>query len=99
MEKNPRERISIVLALVGLLVGGLALVVATVALSKANSLGKRVPTDLADQLVRLKVDLANSAAAADKASEDIVSLTRSTQSAFDSIGPDISKLNLRVQLL
>jgi hypothetical protein len=83
----------------GLFVAGLALLFATMALYKANSVGKRVPTNLVDQLARLKADFANAAAAADKASQDIVSLTRSTQSALDLVGPQIGILKQRVQQL
>jgi hypothetical protein len=82
-----------------LFVAGFASLFATLALYKANSVGKKVPPNLPDQLASLKADFANASAAADKANKDIVSLTRSTQSAFDSVGPQIGILKQRVQQL
>jgi hypothetical protein len=58
--------------LAGVVLGGLALLVAAAAYFRANS--------------------DHGAAAADKANADIASLHRSTQSAFDAVGPQIGKI-------
>jgi LysM repeat protein len=67
--------------------------------SKASSLGTRVPENLPDQLASLESSASSAATAADKASKDIVQLTRSTQAAFDSIGPEIGNLKASITKL
>jgi hypothetical protein len=87
------------LPVAGLLAGVLGLLLGGVALYKVNSLGKRVPENLPDQLASLESSSNAAATAADKASKDIVQLTRSTQAAFDSIGPEIGKIKMSVAKL
>jgi serine/threonine protein kinase len=87
------------LVVAGVLVSSLALYLAGVALVKVSSLGKRVPENLPDQLASLESSSSAAATAADKASKDIVQLTRSTQAAFDSIGPEIGNIKQRVEEL
>jgi len=99
MDTISRESNSSYLPVAGVLVGVLALILGGIALAKVSSLNKRVPEDLQDKLTSLESDTRNAASAADKATKDIVSLTRSTQSAFDSIGPEIGSLKDSVKKL
>lgn len=99
MDTISRESNSSYLPVAGVLVGVLALILGGIALVKVSSLNKRVPEDLLDRLTSAESDARNAASAADKASKDIISLTRSTQSAFDSIGPEIGGLKDSVKKL
>jgi LysM repeat protein len=99
MDTISRESSSSYLPVAGVLVGVVALILGGVALVKVSSLGKRVPEDLPDKLASIETDSRNAAASADKASKDIVSLTRSTQSAFDSIGPEIGGMKAAIAKL
>lgn len=99
MDTISRENNSSYLPIAGVLVGVLALIVAAAALIKVSSLGKRVPENLPDQLASLESKADSTASAADKASKDIVALTRSTQAAFDSIGPEIGNIKASVAKL
>jgi LysM repeat protein len=99
MDTISRENNSSYLPVAGVLVGVLALIIAGVALVKVSSLGKRVPENLPDQLASLESSSSTAATAADKASKDIVQLTRSTQAAFDSIGPEIGNLKASITKL
>jgi LysM repeat protein len=77
----------IIVGVIGLLLGGYS----AISLSKVNK-------TLADHQVKVdKVDAIEAQAgaagqAADKAKGDIASLTRSTQTAFDSVGPALAAL-------
>jgi len=99
MDTISRETNSSYLPVAGVLVGGLALILGIVALVKVGSLSKRVPEDLQDKLSSLDSDTRNAAAAADKASKDIVSLQHTSQAAFDMIGPEIGGLKDSVKKL
>jgi LysM repeat protein len=99
MDTISRENNSSYLPIAGVLVGVLALIVAAAALIKVSSLGKRVPENLPDQLASIESKADSTAAAADKASKDIGVLTRSTQAAFDSIGPEIGNIKASVTKL
>ena len=99
MDTISRDNNSSYLPVAGVLVGVLALIIAGVALVKVSSLGKRVPENLPDQLASLESSSNAAATAADKASKDIVQLTRSTQAAFDSIGPEIGNLKASITKL
>jgi serine/threonine protein kinase len=73
---------------------------------KLSSLDKRVPENLQERLTSAESDARNAlssarnaASIADKAGKDIVSLTRSTQTAFDAIGPEIGGLKDSVKNL
>lgn len=99
MDTISRESNSSYLPVAGVLVGVVALILGAVALVKVSSLGKRVPEDLQDRLASIETDSRNAAASADKAGKDIVSLTRSTQSAFDSIGPEIGGMKASIAKL
>jgi LysM repeat protein len=92
MDTISRESNSSYLPVAGVLVGVLALILGGFALVKVSSLNKRVPEDLQDKLSSLDSDTRNASAAADKASKGVDSLQRSTQAAFDSIGPEIVAL-------
>ena len=98
MDTISRESNTSYLPVAGVLVGVVALILGAVALVKVSSVGKRVD-DLTDKLAGIETDSRNAAASADKASKDIVSLTRSTQSAFDSIGPEIGNLKASIAKL
>jgi LysM repeat protein len=81
------------------------MVFCSVSLVKVNTLAKRVE-ELTDRLARveskaesLESSSTAAATAADKASKDIVQLTRSTQAAFDSIGPEIGNLKASITKL
>ena len=70
------------------MVGALALIVGAAGFFKANSLGKRVPDDLLDQLAKISAtegEARNAAASEDKANRDIAQLTGQTQKAVDAI--------------
>ncbi len=97
MDTISRESNSSYLPVAGVLVGGLALILGIVALIKVGSLSKRVPEDLQDKLTSLDSDTRNAAAAADKASKDIVKVANDTQVAFNSIGPAITALQESVK--
>jgi LysM repeat protein len=99
MDTISRESNSSYLPVAGVLVGGLALILGIVALVKVGSLSKRVPEDLQDKLTSLDSDTRNAAAAADKASKGVDSLQRSTQAAFDQIGPEVVTLKDSVKKL
>jgi len=89
MDTISRESNSSYLPVAGVLVGVLALILGGIALAKVSSLNKRVPEDLQDKLTSLTTDTQNAAAAAEKAGKGVDSLQRSTQAAFDSIGPEL----------
>ena len=99
MDTISRESNSSYLPVAGVVVGVVALVLGIAALAKVSSLSKKVPDDLQDRLTSAESDARNAASSADKASKDIVSLTHSTQSAFDSIGPEIGGLKDSVKKL
>ena len=99
MDTISRDSSSSYLPVAGVIVGVVALIVAAAALFKANSVGKRVPEDLPDQLASLKTSTENAAAAADKNGKDLVGLKNSIQSAFDSIGPEIVNLKASIAKL
>jgi LysM repeat protein len=99
MDTISRDSSSSYLPVAGVIVGVVALVVAAAALFKANSVGKRVPEDLPDQLASLKTNSDTAAAAADKSAKDIVTLKNSIQSAFDSIGPEIGNMKASIAKL
>lgn len=99
MDTISRESNSSYLPVAGVLVGVVALILGAVALVKVSSLGKRVPDDLQDKLASIETDSRNAAASADKAGKDIVSLTSSTQRAFDSIGPEIVGMRTSISKL
>jgi hypothetical protein len=82
-----------------LVLGVLALIAAIVAFIKADSLNKRVPANLPNQLASLASRADSTASATGKTNEDIVALTRSTQAAFDSIGPEIGNIKASVARL
>jgi LysM repeat protein len=99
MDTISRESNSSYLPVAGVLVGAVALILGIFALAKVSSLSKRVPEDLQDKLTSLSTDTQNASSAADKASKDIVTLKNSTQSAFDSIGPELVGLRDSVKKL
>lgn len=92
MDTISRESNTSYLPIAGVLVGVVALILGTVALVKVSSLSKRVPEDLTEQLQKLDSSTQSAMASADKANKGIDSLQRSTQAAFDSIGPEIVKI-------
>jgi LysM repeat protein len=99
MDTISRDSNTSYLPVAGVLVGVLALIVGAAGLFKANSVGKKVPDDLTDQLASLKSSSDGAAAAASKASSDIVTLKNSVQSAFDSIGPEIGNMKASIATL
>jgi LysM repeat protein len=92
MDTISRESNNSYLPIAGVLAGLLALIIGGVALAKVTTLSKRVPEDLQDKLTSLSTDTQSAAATAEKASKGIDSLQRSTQSAFDAIGPEVGAL-------
>jgi LysM repeat protein len=99
MDTISRESNSSYLPVAGVLVGVVALIFGIAALVKVSSLGKKVPDDLQDRLTSVETDARNASAAADKASKGVDSLQRSSQAAFDSIGPEIGGLKDSVKKL
>jgi LysM repeat protein len=99
MDTISRESNSSYLPVAGVLVGVLALILGGIALAKVSSLNKRVPEDLQDKLTSLTTDTQNAAAAAEKAGKGVDSLQRSSQVAFDSIGPELGGLRDSVKKL
>ena len=99
MDTISRESNSSYLPVAGVLVGALALIVGAAGFFKANSLGKRVPDDLLDQLAKVSAvegEARNAAASADKANRDISQLTGSTQKAVDAIFGEINTMKSSV---
>ena len=96
MDTISRDSNTSYLPVAGVLVGVLALIVGAAGLFKANSVGKKVPDNLPDQLATLETNVSNASAAADKAGKDIVTLKNSVQSAFDSIGPEIGNMKASI---
>jgi LysM repeat protein len=99
MDTISRESNSSYLPVAGVLVGVVALILGIAALAKVSSLGKKVPDDLQDRLTSVETDARNASAAADKATKGVDSLQRSSQAAFDSIGPEIGGLKDSVKKL
>jgi LysM repeat protein len=97
MDTISRESNSSYLPAAGIVVGVVALALGIAALAKVSSLSKKVPDDLQDRLTSVETDARNAAAASDMASKDIVGLTHSTQSALDTIGPQIGGLQESVK--
>jgi LysM repeat protein len=97
MDTISRESNNSYLPVAGVLVGVVALILGIAALAKVSSLSKKVPDDLQDRLTSVESNATSAAAAADKASKGVDSLQRSTQSAFDSIGPELVSLKDSVQ--
>ncbi|HTX67302.1 MAG TPA: LysM domain-containing protein [Opitutaceae bacterium] len=96
MDTISRDSNTSYLPVAGVLVGVLALIVGAAGLFKANSVGKKVPDNLPDQLATLETNVSAAAASADKAGKDIVTLKNSVQSAFDSIGPEIGNMKASI---
>lgn len=99
MDTISRESNNSYLPVAAGLVGLVAIILGIAALAKVSSLSKKVPDDLQDRLTAVESNATGAASAADKASKDIISLTHSTQAAFDSIGPEIGELKDSMQKL
>lgn len=81
-------------AIVGILGSVVMVVICAATLLKVDSLAKRV-----EALSTIETDNRNAAALANKASKDIESLHRATQSAFDAIGPEIGRMKASIAKL
>jgi LysM repeat protein len=92
MDTISRDSSTSYLPIAGAIVGVIALIIGGVALVKVSSLSKRVPEDLPEQLQKLDTSAQSAITAADKANKGVESLQRSTQAAFDSVGPEIAKI-------
>ena len=78
----------IIVGAIGLLLGGLALV----QISKANKTIAEHQLKV-DKMDGIESQVTSTAAAADKAKNDVAALQRSTQSAFDTVGPELARLS------
>ena len=78
----------IIVGAIGLLLGGLALV----QISKVNKTVAEHQVKV-DKVDGIEGQVAAAASAADKAKNDVAALQRSTQSAFDTVGPELARLS------
>ncbi len=87
-----------ILPIAGVIVGGLALVLAIVALVKLSTLQKTV-TSQADQVAKIEsieTEAHSASAAAAKVSGDLTSLRNGIQGPFDQIGTAIGEIKARI---
>jgi LysM repeat protein len=84
----------IIVGAIGLLLGGLALV----QVSKVNKTVAEHQVKV-DKVDSVEAQATAAASAAEKAKSDVATLQRSTQSAFDSVGPLLSELKASVTKL
>ena len=87
-----------ILPIAGVIVGGLALVLAIVALVKLSTLQKTVASQ-ADQVAKIEsieTEVHSASAAASKAGGDVTSLRSAIQAPFDSVGAAIGEIKARV---
>lgn len=90
-----------ILPIAGVIVGGLALVLAIVALVKLSTLQKTVVSQ-ADQVAKIEsieTEVHAASAAATKASSDLTSLRNGIQAPFDQIGAEIGGIKARVTVV
>ena len=90
-----------ILPIAGVIVGGLALVLAIVALVKLSTLQKTVAGQ-ADQVAKIESiegEVRSASAAASKASSDLNSLRSGIQAPFDQIGTAIGEIKARVTVV
>lgn len=78
----------------GIIGGGVLMVLFAVTAIKVDSLAKKM-----EALSSIETDNRNAAALAEKIGKDVMSLTRSVQAAFDSIGPEIGKMKASIAKL
>jgi LysM repeat protein len=78
----------IIVGAIGLLLGGLALV----QVSKVNKTMAEHQLKV-DKVDALEGQITSASSAAEKAKSDVASLQRSTQSAFDTVGPELARLS------
>ena len=78
----------IIVGAIGLLLGGLALV----QVSKVNKTVAEHQSNV-DKVAGLEGQVAAASSAAEKARSDVASLQRSTQSAFDTVGPELARIS------
>jgi len=78
---------AIIVGAIGLLLGGLALV----QVSKVNKAVGEHQLKL-DRIDSIEGQAAAAATAADRAKNDVAALQRSTQTAFDTVGPELARL-------
>jgi LysM repeat protein len=96
MDTISRETNSSYLPVAGVIIGLVALLLASVALYKTSSLGKKVPENLPEQLTNIEGKADSASAAADRAVSNLAKLQTSVQSAFDSIGPEIGSMKASI---
>ena len=90
-----------ILPLVGVIAGGLALVLAIVALVKLSTLQKTVTAQGEDvaKISSIETDLHAASAAATSASSEVKSLRAGLQTTFDQVGTEIGAVKARVTTL
>lgn len=96
MDTISRENSTSYLPVAGVILGVIGLIVGAAGFIKANSVGKRVPEDMQDQLARISTasdEARANAAASDKA---VRSLTTSTQNAVDAIFGEINAVKASI---
>ena len=87
-----------ILPIAGVIVGGLALVLAIVALVKLSTLQKTVGLQ-ADQVAKIETienEVHSASAAASKAGSDVTALRNGIQTPFDNIGTAIGEVKARI---
>lgn len=97
MDTISRENNSM-LPVAGVVVGVLALIVGGYGAIKASSLQKTVAShqEKVDKVDGLESQLGSVSAVSDKASKDIVSLTRTTQQAVDMLSGDLANIHASI---
>jgi len=101
MDTISRDNNSSYLPVAGVIVGLLALVLSAVALVKVSSAGKRLDDQDAKvaKIDSLESQLGTLSTASDKAAKDIISLTHSTQDAFNTMSQMMGDANGKITKL
>lgn len=86
---------AVIVGAIGLLLGGFGLVQA----SKANKSIEALQTHVDTKIGAIEGQVTSAASSAEKAAKDVAALQRSTQTAFDSVGPLLGNLQASVTKL
>jgi LysM repeat protein len=101
MDTISRENSSSMLPVGGIIVGAIGLLLGGLALVQVSKVNKAVAEHQVkvDKVDSVEAQATAAASAAEKAKSDVATLQRSTQSAFDSVGPLLSELKASVTKL
>jgi LysM repeat protein len=101
MDTISRDNSSSMLPVAGVIVGAIGLLLGGLALVQVSKVNKSVAEHQPkiEKVDGIEAQAAAAASAAEKAKSDVATLQRSTQSAFDSVGPLLSDLKASVTKL